>query len=218
MRADLIDASRPLMRGLEDIAGRLRVSTVKVQRRRSGGGSGVIWRSSGLIVTNAHVAPSAHATVKLADGSVLTGTVTARDYEHDLAALWVEAHDLPAVTVGDSDALLVGQLVVAIGNPRHNVGALRIGIVHAFGRAAAGSGRRWVEADIDLPPGYSGGPLGDAAGLVVGINSMAALDGRGFAVPSRTVEAFLGGLPRQVIGSSRMRPSRAPRRGQLAGS
>ncbi len=156
MRPDLIDASRPLMRELEDIAERLRVSTVKVQRRRSGGGSGVIWRSSGLIVTNAHVAPNPQATVKLADGSALTGTVTARDYEHDLAALWVEAHDLPAVTVGDSDALLVGQLVFAIGNPRHVAGALRIGIVHAFGRATANAGRRWVEADIDLPPGYSG--------------------------------------------------------------
>ncbi len=204
MRPELINASRPLMLELESIARHLRASTVKVQRRRSGGGSGVIWRSSGLIVTNAHVTPTTRATVKLADGSVLTGTVTARDYEHDLAALWVEAHGLPAVTVGDSDALLVGQLVLAIGNPRQAVGALRIGIVHAFGRAAAASGRRWVEADIDLPPGYSGGPLSDAAGLVVGINSMAARDGRGFAVPSKTVEAFLKSLPQRVVGSNRL--------------
>lgn len=218
MRPDLINASRPLMRELEDIAKRLRFSTVKVQKRRSGGGSGVIWQSSGLIVTNAHVAPSAHATVKLADGSVLAGTVMARDYAHDLAALWVDAHDLPAVTLGNSDALLVGQLVLAIGNPRHVAGALRIGIVHAFGRTAAGSGRRWVEADIDLPPGYSGGPLSDAAGLVIGINSMAARDGRGFAVPSKTVEAFLSGLPRQAVGSSRMRQLRPPGPRRVTGS
>lgn len=218
MRPDLITASRPLMRELEDIARRLRASTVQVQRRRSGGGSGVIWRSSGLIVTNAHVAPNPQATVKLADGSVLTGTVMARDYEHDLAALWVEAQDLPAVTLGDSDALRVGELVFAIGNPRHTAGALRIGIVHAFGRAAAGSGRRWVEADIDLPPGYSGGPLGDAGGLVVGISSMAARDGRGFAVPTKIVEAFLRRLPRQAVGLSRMSQSRPPRSRQVAAS
>ncbi len=191
------------MRELEDIAKRLRASTVKVQRGRSGGGSGIIWRSNGLIVTNAHVAPGPQATVRLADGRVLKGTVKARDYEHDLAALWVAAHDLPAVTLGDSEALLVGQLVFAIGNPRHIAGALRIGIVHAFGRASPASGRRWVEADIDLPPGYSGGPLSDAAGRVIGVSSMAARDGRGFAVPSKIVEAFLGGLPAQVAGFSR---------------
>jgi len=80
------------MRELEVIAQRLRASTVKVQRRRSGGGSGVIWRSTGLIVTNAHVAPGPQATVRLADENVLTGTVTARDYEHDLAALRVFEH------------------------------------------------------------------------------------------------------------------------------
>jgi serine protease Do len=203
MRPELTSLSRPLIDELEDIAKRLRASTVKVQRGQSGGGSGVIWRANGLIVTNAHVAPGPQATVRLADGSALQATVTARDYEHDLAALWVAAHDLPAVALGDSDALLVGQLVFAIGNPRHIAGALRIGIVHAFGRASPACGRRWVEADIDLPPGYSGGPLSDAAGRVVGVNAMAARDGRGFAVPSKIVEAFLAGLPTQATRFNR---------------
>jgi serine protease Do len=214
----LINASRPLTFELEDIAKHLRASTVKVQRGRSGGGSGVIWRSSGLIVTNAHVAPGPQATVRLADGDVLTGTVTARDYAHDLAALWVEAHDLPAVGMGDSDALLVGQLVLAIGNPRQVAGALRIGIVHAFGRTTAGSGRRWVEADIDLPPGYSGGPLSDAAGRVIGVNSMAARDGRGFAVPSNTVEVFLGGLARPAVAAGRSQKPRPSEPRRVTGS
>jgi len=218
MRPDLIYAAGPLMRELEDIAQRLRASTVKVQRRRSGGGSGVIWRSTGLIVTNAHVAPGPQATVRLADGNVLTGTVTARDYEHDLAALRVDAHDLPSVTIGDSDALLVGQLVFAIGNPRYIAGALRIGIVHAFGRATATSARRWVEADIELPPGYSGGPLSDAAGRVIGVNSMAARDGRGFAVPSKTVEAFLSGLPGQAADYNRVPPLAPAERHRIAKS
>jgi serine protease Do len=208
MRPDLINAAAPLMRELEDIAQRLRASTVKVQRRRSGGGSGVIWRSDGLIVTNAHVAPTARTAVRLTDGRVLAGTVAARDYEHDLAAVWVDAHDLPAVMTGDSDALLIGQLVFAVGNPTHTTGALRVGIVHSFGRAAAGSARRWVEADIDLPPGYSGGPLSNAAGVVIGINSMASPDGRGFAVPSKTVEAFLRTLPNHAARRGDQRRSR----------
>ena len=214
MRPDLITASGPLLREMEEVARRLRASTVKVQRRRSGGGSGIIWRPRGLIVTNAHVAPGPQAAVRLADGRVLIGTVTARDYEHDLAALWVEAHDLPAVMPGDSDALLVGQLVLALGNPRHIAGALHVGIVHAFGRTAAGSGRRWVEADIDLPPGFSGGPLSDAAGYVIGVNSMAARDGRGFAVPSKTVEAFLSGLPEKA-GHSQGLPHGQRQSGQI---
>ena len=67
------------------------------------------------------------------------------------------------------------------------------------------AGGVWVEADIDLPPGYSGGPLSDAAGQVVGVNAMAARDGRGFAVPSKIVEAFLAGLPSQQLLASTAR-------------
>jgi serine protease Do len=182
------------MRDLEGVAGRLRASTVRVQRRRSGGGSGIIWRSTGLIVTNAHVVPSAKTRITFADGNVLAGTIRSRDFERDLAVVQVDAHDLPAVELGDSDKVAIGQLVLAIGNLPHIAGAARIGIVHAFGQRDSAFRRRWIEADVDLPPGYSGGPLCDVAGRIVGVNSMVGRDGRAFAVPSNIAEAFLSNL------------------------
>ena len=154
------------------------------------------------------MAPGPQATVRLADGSVLTGTVTARDYEHDLAALWVAAHDLPAVAVGDSDALLVGQLVFAIGNPRHIAGALRIGIVHAFGRASpppGGVGLRPTSICRPAIPAVRSAMRPDKSSAST---AMAARDGRGFAVPSKIVEAFLGRpADRKLAGFNRMHMS-----------
>lgn len=203
MRSNPATVSIALMQEIEVLAKRLRASTVKVQRRRRGGGSGVVWHTSGLIVTNAHVVPGPQANVLFSDGRRLAGKVIARDVEHDIAAVRVEARNLPAVTCSDSDALDVGELLFAVGNPRSVVGGLRVGIVHALSHPAARSARHWIEADIDLPPGYSGGPLADAAGRVVGVNSMATNDGRGYAVPSKTVEAFLSSLKAKGAVSTR---------------
>jgi serine protease Do len=104
----------------------------------------------------------------------------------------VEASDLPSASIGDSSTLQVGELVFAVGNPRGIVGALTAGIVHALSKADGAPGPKWIQADLDLPPGYSGGPLADAGGRVIGINTMAA-GGLAFAVPSNTVESFLTG-------------------------
>jgi len=177
---------------LAAVAARLRRSTVQVRGRGPGGGSGVIWRPDGLIITNAHVARGPRATVELWDGRVLAATVTARDPQRDLAALAVDASDLPAAPVADSGALRVGELVLAVGNPFGVVGALTIGIVHAIGPAGEGGRQRWVQADVRLAPGNSGGPLADARGRVIGINSMIA-GGLALAVPSNAVERFLRG-------------------------
>lgn len=181
----MINFAGSLTQELEATARRLRASTVQVQIRQRGGGSGIVWRSDGLIVTNAHVVPRPEAVVRLADGRVLAATVMAKDVEHDLAIVRVDVRDLPPAKLRDSGTLRVGELVLAMGNPTHMVGALRIGIIHTVRRSG------WVEADIEVPPGYSGGPLSDANGCVVGVNSMASEDGLGFAVPTNTVEAFL---------------------------
>lgn len=172
------------------VAERLRRSTVAVRGRGPGGGSGVIWRPDGLIVTNAHVAHGADASVEVWDGRTFAAKVIARDPRRDLAALTVEAHDLPAAPVASSDALRVGQLVLAVGNPLGLVGALTAGIVHAIGPAENSRGQTWVQADVRLAPGNSGGPLSDARGQVIGINSMIA-GGLALAVPSNAVERFL---------------------------
>jgi serine protease Do len=169
----------------------LQRSTVQVRSGRWGGGSGVIWSPDGLIVTNAHVAHGPRAAVELWDGRQFESDVIGADPRRDVAALRVDAHDLPAAPIGDSDALRVGQLVVAVGNPLGLSGALTVGIVHAIAPIRRNR-QTWVQADVRLAPGNSGGPLADVQGRVLGINSMIA-GGLGLAVPSNAVAAFLRG-------------------------
>src|SRR5438552_12773671 len=120
---------------LAAVAARLRRSTVLVRGRGRGAGSGVIWSSRGPIVTNAHVARGPRSSVGLSDGRSLDAVVTARDAYRDLAALAVDAQDLPAADVADSDGLRVGDLVLAVGNPLGMIGALATGIIHTTGAA-----------------------------------------------------------------------------------
>lgn len=144
-----------------DLAAALSCSTVQVQCRRFAGGSGVIWHNN-LIITNAHVVTRSHAQVELADGQVFDAVCISRDSQRDLAALRIDATDLPSATIRNSDALRVGELVLAVGNPLGLVGAVTTGIIHAIAPTA-----RWVQADIRLAPGNSGGPLADAQGRVI---------------------------------------------------
>jgi serine protease Do len=176
---------------------------VQVRGRGPGGGSGVIWNADGLIITNAHVARGKNATVELWDNRTFEGPVIARDEERDLAAIKITAADLPAAPVGDSTALRVGEIVVAVGNPLGMVGAVTTGIVHA----ASGVGRRqeWVQADVRLAPGNSGGPLANARGEVIGINSMIA-GGLALAVPSSAVERFLATRGERPVLGVALRP------------
>jgi serine protease Do len=179
-----------MARAFGEIAERLRRSTVEVRLRGAhAGGSGVIASPDGRIVTNAHVARG-DASVRLWDGRELPATLLARDARRDLAALQVQAAGLPAVTFGDSGALRVGELVMAIGNPMGFVGALTTGVVHALGSLSGFGRQSWVLADVRLAPGNSGGPLADAYGRVIGINTM-IVNGLGAAVPGNAVTAFL---------------------------
>jgi serine protease Do len=211
---ELTQTPSPLTDAFVEMAEQLRRSTVQVRGHRSpGGGSGVIWRADGLIITNAHVARGPRATVELSDGRTFDAVVTTRDERRDLAALKVDATDLPAARIGDSDALRVGALVLAVGNPLGLTGALTTGVVHA---AASPDGPRqqgWVRADVRLAPGNSGGPLADARGSVIGINSMIA-GGLALAVPSNAVERFLAGGARPALGIT-MQPVRLPLDGRV---
>jgi serine protease Do len=183
--------------GFGEVAERLRRSTVQVQQARGraqGGGSGIIWSGDGLIITNAHVAHGSHAKVSLWDGSTYDASVLNRDARRDLASLKIHATGLPAATPGNSSALRVGELVIAVGNPFGFIGALTTGVVHSLpGR------QRWVMADVRLAPGNSGGPLADALGRVIGINTMIA-GGLALAVPSNAVGQFLKGETGPSLG------------------
>jgi serine protease Do len=183
-------AGTPLAADSAALAERLRRSAVTVRGRGPGGGSGVIWQPDGLIITNAHVAQGSQAIVDLWDGRTFEARVTERDARRDLAALVIDARDLPAAFIGDSRRLRVGELVLAMGNPLGVVGALSAGIVHTIGPHEGHGQEQWVQADVRLAPGNSGGPLVDARGYVVGINSM-IYGGLALAVPSNAVERFL---------------------------
>jgi len=163
----------------------LRRSTVQVRVGRRGFGSGVIWRSNGLIITNDHVVRGQDATVELSDGRTFSAKIQGRNSQRDLAALQINATDLPAINLGDSEQMRVGELVFAVGNPGGRVGAVTAGIIHTIESKNA-----WIQADIRLAPGNSGGLLANAKGEVIGINTM-IMNGKGLAIPSKTVEQFL---------------------------
>src|SRR5438067_8336366 len=201
---------------LAAVAARLRRSTVLVRGRGRGAGSGVIWSSRGPIVTNAHVAQGPRSSVGLSDGRSLEAVVTARDPYRDLAALAVDAQNLPAADVADSDRLRVGDLALAVGNPLGMIGALATGIIHATGATGARNGpgqQRWIQADVRLAPGNSGGPLADARGRVIGINSMVA-GGLALAIPSNAVTQFLSAGSLDGWLGVTVHPARIPRSGR----
>ncbi|MGZ3714417.1 MAG: S1C family serine protease [Ktedonobacterales bacterium] len=222
-----------LSESLAETAARLRASVVQVRAGRSGVGSGVVWsvgqadasgEAEATVITNAHVARATRETtftLGLADGREIQATLVAIDPGHDLASLRTKASGLRAATIGDSSALRVGEIVIAVGNPYGREGAVTTGIVAARApadpdmdvepaeeeewpdRSRYGRGR-WhlpgvdlIQADISLYPGNSGGPLADAHGRVVGINAMVG-GGLAFAIPSRTVQNFLQEVDRAV--------------------
>ena len=188
------------MREFGEIAERLRRSTVQVfSHGHDGGGSGVIWSSGGRIVTNSHVARAEKAEVVLWDGRKLAARLVSRDGRRDLAELKVAESGLPAATAGDSDALRPGELVIAIGSPLGFAGALSTGVVHSVGPIAGMGRERWVGASVRLAPGNSGGPLADARGCVIGINT-AIVNGLGVAVPSNAAVDFVHRGARPSLG------------------
>jgi serine protease Do len=196
--------------GFGEVAEQLRRSTVLIQAGDRGSGSGVIWGGDGLIVTNAHVARGSHARVQLWDGREYEAGITSRDPQLDLAALRINANDLPAVKSADSSKLRPGELAIAIGNPLGFVGALTTGVVYAVGPLRGFGSRTWVQANVQLAPGNSGGPLADASGRVIGINTMVA--GRlALAIPSNDVHPFLFAGPRSAWLGVTLHPVRVPR-------
>jgi serine protease Do len=194
--------------GFGEVAEALRRSTVQVSSAGRGFGSGVILSADGLIVTNAHVVRSSHAQVKLWDGRTLEAVVTSRDLTRDLAALLASGSGLPAATLADSSKARVGELVLAVGNPLGFVGALSTGIIHAAGSVRGLGMNSWLQADVQLAPGNSGGPLADAQGRVLGMNTMVA-GGLALAIPSNDVARFLAnGTSSHALLGVEVRPVR----------
>jgi Do/DeqQ family serine protease len=179
-------------------------------------GSGVIVSAAGYILTNHHVVEAAdEIEVALADGKKLLAKVVGNDPETDLAVLKVQNESLPAITFGTADALRVGDVVLAIGNPFGVGQTVTSGIVSALGRSGLGINvfENFIQTDAAINPGNSGGALVDARGRLVGINTAiysrapgGASLGIGFAIPVSTASMVLesivrtGGVTRGWIG------------------
>jgi serine protease Do len=151
-------------------------------------GSGVAW-APGWVVTNAHVARESHVTLQRADGARAEARVVARDPEEDLALLHAPGLSGTDAMRTDGGEVRVGALVVAVGHPFGVRGAMTAGIVHALGPLVHG-GRPWIQADLTLAPGNSGGPLADAHGRVIGVNTMVA-GTLALAIPASRVLRFV---------------------------
>ena len=170
---------------------RVPVSRSRGPAPRRGGeslGSGVVYTSDGFLLTNAHVVGSSQSgTASFADGSSAPFTVVGADPLSDLAVLRASGSTPPPAELGEADQLVVGQLVVAVGNPLGLAGSVTAGVVSALGRSLPTPGGRLVEdviqTDAALNPGNSGGALADSQARVVGINTAVAGVGLGMAVP-----------------------------------
>jgi S1-C subfamily serine protease len=170
---------------------RVPVSRSRGPAPRRGGeslGSAVVYTSDGFLLTNAHVVGSSQSgTASFADGSSAPFSVVGADPLSDLAVLRASGSTPPPAELGEADQLVVGQLVVAVGNPLGLAGSVTAGVVSALGRSLPTPGGRLVEdviqTDAALNPGNSGGALADSQARVVGINTAVAGVGLGMAVP-----------------------------------
>jgi S1-C subfamily serine protease len=170
-----------------------KVASLRVPRRGSGGrgeslGSAVVFTADGFLLTNAHVVGQATGgTAAFWDGTTAPFTVVGADPLSDLAVVRATGATPPPAVLGEADSLVVGQLVVAVGNPLGLAGSVTAGVVSALGRSMPAGQQRIIEdviqTDAALNPGNSGGALADSRARVVGINTAVAGVGLGLAVP-----------------------------------
>ena len=201
---------------LSDAAARLRASVVAIidklggarggRASRGGHGAGFAWGAGDLFVTSAHVLSTKNALVVAPDGHTFEGTVVGRDVDRDIAVVHAPGARVPCVTTGDPYALRPGSFVFAVGHPLGIKDAVSVGVFQAVRPVPPGFGlaeqrpRRgrspripWVQADLRLAPGNSGGPIADVEGNVIGVAAM-IVSGLALAVPAPDVERLLASL------------------------
>src|SRR5580700_3135294 len=199
--ADLLDAYSQAVINVAQSVGPAVIAVSARGDSRGGSGSGFLVTPDGYAVTNSHVVHGRHSfTATTEEGDKIPADLVGDDPSTDLALLRLVARDLPYATFGDSQALQVGQLVIAMGNPFGFRSTVSTGVVSAVGRAMRSEFGRLIENIVQhtapLNPGNSGGPLVDSRGRVVGINTavIAMAQGLGFAIPSSTASWIVGEL------------------------
>ncbi|HLU11052.1 MAG TPA: trypsin-like peptidase domain-containing protein [Oceanobacillus sp.] len=194
-------------------------SIVRIEARRRQSASGIVWSADGVIVTAHHVVErDENIRVGLPDGSTVSATLVGRDPTTDIAVLRVQASGLTPATWADASEMRVGHLVVAVGRPEESVQAT-LGIISSLDggwrTAAGGAIDTYVQTDVVMYPGFSGGPLVSASGPFLGLNSSALLRGVSVTIPSATLrrvaDALLahGKVKRGFLGVS-AQPVRLP--------
>lgn len=209
--ADLLDAYSRAVIGVVETVSPAVISVSGLRGDRGGSGTGFLITPDGYAVTNSHVVGDREKLLaETVEGDRVEATVVGDDPATDLALLRLAARELPFAEVGDSAALRVGQLVIAIGSPLGLHATVSTGVVSALGRSMRGREGRLIENIVQhsapINPGNSGGPLVDSRGRVVGVNTaiIAMAQGLGFAVPSNTAQRVVG----EILSHGRVRRRR----------
>jgi serine protease Do len=198
-----------LNQAMAEVVLQTRQSLVQISHKRGSVGSGTIWREDGLIATNAHVVQSRgrrnRLMVTLGDGRTLPAKLLAVDKTHDLAALKIEAQELPTIQRAGAQTMKPGSWVVGAGHPWGVAGAVTAGAVIDTGQSLERNlpHGELLQVGLHLRPGHSGGPLVDVQGRLVGISAMINGPDVGLAIPVHTVETFMrqveANLPTQQV-------------------
>jgi len=189
MNISMLGSARAATSNLNGLAEGLREAVVEVRSGETASGTGIIWGGAGLIVTNAHCIRRGTSLQVISGGKWREAHALAYHPHHDLALLAAPSVTGPLLELRDPESLRAGELVFAHGHPLGIRDALAMGVLHAVTRDKSGSAR-WIVADVRLAPGNSGGPLVDAEGRLIGINSM-VVNGLGVAVPASLVQRFV---------------------------
>ena len=213
----MMDISSSLANAASEIVQRIQRSLVVLHNGRHGIGAGIVWQRAGsqgsYVVTNFHVIADRKGgqhgrpihgrpihgqriRAALEDGSELPVQIIASDPDIDLALLKIETGAQHLAMIADSHNLRVGQLVMAVGHPWGQRGAVTAGLISGISKAHVQGKEDTVDvirSDVRLAPGNSGGPLINAAGAVVGINTMIIGGDQGIAIPSHVIAQFVEG-------------------------
>lgn len=206
-------------------------SVVRVDARRRMPASGIVWSADGLIVTSHHVVErDENITIGLPGGDTVTASLVGRDPTTDIAVLRAQGGDLTTASWTETDAVKVGHLVLALGRPGRTVQAT-LGVISALGDSwrtgAGGHIDRYLQTDVVMYPGFSGGPLVEAGGGIVGMNSSALARGVSVTLPTATIRRVVetlvahGRVKRGFLGIKaqpvRLPPALAQEAGQETG-